>query len=260
MMGFVAQAPRAPSNELPNDEASLRGYADRMGKLYDQDPGEKAVSISYARALRALTRYKEAVAGHGSRGGESADGFRSARRLWQGVDRCRRISASQGRAHTRLSRRTSGLDDPFVQGAVEDYLGDDERARGFYRDALKIAPGEPSVLNNLGLSYALSKQLDLAENALRQAAASPRADTRVRQNLALVLALDGNFAEAERVSRQDMPKQAAVANMASIRMMVARNDGGRTFPPANTKNPVKNRALASDDEPILDATEQAAAK
>ncbi len=53
------------------------------------------------------------------------------------------------------------------------------------------------MLSNLGLSYALTKQLPEAEAALREASASPRADARVRQNLALVLALEGKFAEAE---------------------------------------------------------------
>ena len=60
-----------------------------------------------------------------------------------------------------------------VQGSVADRLGDHEGAQKFYRDALKIAPGEPRVLSNLGLSYALTKQLPEAEAALRQALRQP---------------------------------------------------------------------------------------
>ena len=104
-----------------------------------------------------------------------------------------------------------------VQGSVADRLGDHEAAQQFYRDALKIAPGEPSVLTNLGLSYALTNQLPLAEDALRQASASPRADARMRNNLALILALEGKFAEAEQISRKDMSAEAASANVAAIR-------------------------------------------
>jgi len=48
--------------EPPTDEALLRVYADRWGKIYDQDPGEKVASINYARALRGLTRYTEEAA------------------------------------------------------------------------------------------------------------------------------------------------------------------------------------------------------
>ena len=69
-----------------------------------------------------------------------------------------------------------------VQGSVADRLGDHETAQKFYRDALKIAPGEPSVLTNLGLSYALTKQLPLAEDALRKRAPA-RAPTRAMRKI-----------------------------------------------------------------------------
>jgi Flp pilus assembly protein TadD len=108
-----------------------------------------------------------------------------------------------------------------VQGAVEDELGDHDGARKFYAEALKIAPGEPFLLNNLGLSYALTKQLPQAEATLREANASPHADARVRNNLALVLSLEGKYAQAEDVSRQDMSDDAARANVKAIRQMVA---------------------------------------
>ena len=114
-----------------------------------------------------------------------------------------------------------------MQGSVADRLGDHETAQNFYRDALKIAPGEPTVLTNLGLSYALTKQLPLAEDALRQACANPHADARMRNNFALILALEGKFAEAEQVSRQDMSAQAASANVQAIRQMIAQSDSWR---------------------------------
>ncbi len=85
-----------------------------------------------------------------------------------------------------------------VQGAIADRLGDHAAAMRFYRDALKIAPGEPGILTNMGLSYALAKQLPEAEQALRQAAASPKAMPRTRGDLALVLALEGKYSEAEK--------------------------------------------------------------
>jgi Flp pilus assembly protein TadD len=56
-----------------------------------------------------------------------------------------------------------------VQGALLDQLGRYEEARQYYASALKIAPDEPSVLSNLGLSYMLSKDLPKAEEILRRA-------------------------------------------------------------------------------------------
>ena len=43
-----------------------------------------------------------------------------------------------------------------VQGTALDKLGKHEEARRYYASALKLAPDEPSVLSNLGLSYMLT--------------------------------------------------------------------------------------------------------
>jgi Flp pilus assembly protein TadD len=81
-----------------------------------------------------------------------------------------------------------------VQGTVADRLGGHASAIQFYRDPPKVSPGEPGVLTNLGLSFALLKRLPEAEQALRQAVTSLKADARMRGELALMLALEGNSA------------------------------------------------------------------
>ncbi len=95
----------------------------------------------------------------------------------------------------------------------------------YYASALKIAPDEPSVLSNLGLSYVLSKELPKAEEILRRAYASTKADARVRQNLGLVVGLQGRFAEAESIVRADLPEDEAAANVAYLKQMLSRKDG-----------------------------------
>src|SRR5439155_26743158 len=82
-----------------------------------------------------------------------------------------------------------------VQGVVLDQLARYEEAQRHYASALRIVPDEPSVLSNLGLSYALAKDLKRAEATLRRATANGAVDRRVRQNLALVVGLQGRFAE-----------------------------------------------------------------
>ncbi|HEY1153896.1 MAG TPA: hypothetical protein VGE73_08610, partial [Pseudolabrys sp.] len=91
--------------------------------------------------------------------------------------------------------------------------------------ALKIQPNDPSVLSNLGLSYALSKDLTRAEATLRRAVAQPGADSKARQNLALVLGLQGRFTEAEAIARADLPPEQAAENVAALRQMVAEHRG-----------------------------------
>jgi Flp pilus assembly protein TadD len=61
-----------------------------------------------------------------------------------------------------------------------------------------------------------------AEATLRRASAHPPVDQRVRQNLALVVGLQGRFAEAETIARADLPAEEAAANVAYLRQMLAR--------------------------------------
>ena len=121
-----------------------------------------------------------------------------------------------------------------MQGTALDQLGRHDEARRYYASALKIVPEEPSVLSNLGMSYVLSKDLPKAEENLRRAYGSAAADTRVRQNLGLVVGLQGRFAEAETIVKADLPPEEAAANVAYLKQMLSRKDGprggGRTVP------------------------------
>jgi Flp pilus assembly protein TadD len=114
-----------------------------------------------------------------------------------------------------------------VQGTTLDQLGRHDEARRYYANALKIVPEEPSVLSNLGLSYVLSKDLPKAETTLRRAYGNVNADPRVRQNLALVIGLQGRFQEAETIVKADLPPEEAAANVAYLKQMLSRKDHPR---------------------------------
>ena len=66
-----------------------------------------------------------------------------------------------------------------------------------------------------------------AEETLRRAYASARADARVRQNLGLVVGLQGRFGEAESIVKADLPAEEAAANVAYLKQMLARKDNPR---------------------------------
>jgi Flp pilus assembly protein TadD len=108
---------------------------------------------------------------------------------------------------------------------VLDQMGRHDEAQRYYSTALRIAPAEASVLSNLGLSYALSKDLVRAESTLRRASAQPDADTRVRQNLALVVGLQGRLAEAETIARVDLPSEGSGAYTTYLRKILAQQNG-----------------------------------
>ena len=214
---------------MPTDEAKLRAYAEDLGKRYERDPGAKAASIEYARALRALTRYSEAVAVIQTAAIKSPKDFDVLGEYGKALADAGELTQAKDvltRAYTPDNPRWDVMS---VQGAVADQLGDHAGAMEFYREALKVSPGEPSALANMGLSLALAKQLPEAEQALRQAVASPKADARMRGDLALVLALEGKFDQAEAVALTDLPPAAARANVEAIRRMIAQDDSWRAL-------------------------------
>ncbi|MFN3482739.1 MAG: tetratricopeptide repeat protein [Rhabdaerophilum calidifontis] len=168
-----------------------------LGRRYDRNPGEKRASLDFAQALRQAGQHGQAVAVL-QRASISNVGDAE-------------IAAAYGRALAEVGRfeearsvlvNAHSADRPdwrvlSTQGSVADQLGDHVRARAFYAQALAIAPNQPGILNNLGLSHLLTRDLAKAEEYLRLAAAQPGADARVRANLALALRLQGRNAEAD---------------------------------------------------------------
>ena len=107
-----------------------------------------------------------------------------------------------------------------AEGAIQDQLGNTQEARRLYAAALDLAPDEPTVLNNLAMSHVLTNELPRAEEILRRADAGARKDPRVRQNLALVVGLQGRFDEARRLATEALPRDQADANVAYLKAML----------------------------------------
>ena len=225
----------------PSDPAMLRSYTDELGKRYDAKPNDPNVAMAYARALRAQGQFAQAVAVLQTAAAKNAENravIGAFGKALADAGRFKEASEVLPRAHTPERPDWSVLS---TQGSVADQLGDHAAAQGYYASALKIAPGEPSVLSNLGLSYALSKDLARAEDTLRQATEHPRADMRVRQNLALVLALRGKFDEAETVSRRDLSPTDASANVMTIRKMIVESNTWRQIQEGGKAKPAASR-------------------
>jgi Flp pilus assembly protein TadD len=197
------------------------------GERYRADPKNPEVALAYGQALRASGQRSQAAAmleqATIAHPGDKALLAAYGRSLVDNGNFQRALDVL-GRAHSPDNPDWRILS---VQGTALDQLGRHEEARRYYASALKIVPDEPTVLSNLGLSYVLSKDLLKAEEALRRAYASARADARVRQNLALVVGLQGRFAEAETIVRADLPADEAAANVAYLKQMLNRKDDPR---------------------------------
>jgi Flp pilus assembly protein TadD len=215
------------SSTPPSDPAALRRFADDWGRRYDATPKDKTTALTYARALHALDRNNEAVSVLQSLSIQNPQDMKVLAAYGKALADSGRLQEAAdilSKSHTPERPDWSVLS---TQGTIADQMGNHEEARAYYEEALKIRPEEPTVLSNLGLSYALSKQLPRAEETLLRAANTPNADMRVRQNLALVLALEGKFGEAEEWSRRDLSPAEATTNVATIRQMISQSNTWR---------------------------------
>jgi Flp pilus assembly protein TadD len=202
-------------------DAEWRSLVATWGERHRATPNDPVVAINYAQALRNIGQRTQAAAVL-----ESASIAHSNNmQLLGAYGRALADAGSYQQALDVLNRAHTPERPDWrilsVQGAVLDQMGRPEEAQRYYASALRIAPEEPSVLSNLGLSYALSKELVRAEATLRRAAAGARVDPRVRQNQALVVGLQGRFAEAETIARADLPPEEAAANVAYLKQMLA---------------------------------------
>src|SRR5690606_37498893 len=105
-----------------------------------------------------------------------------------------------------------------------DQMGRNDQARRIYNQATVIAPGEASVETNLGLSYAMTNELPQAEKHLRRAVQMRGATSKTRQNLALVVGLQGRFAEARALYGAELPPDQVEANMAYVRALLTQQN------------------------------------
>lgn len=189
--------------------------------LHDRHEDNAEIAVQYSSALRHIGSYDQAATvmqriqllhkDNPAVLGEYGKVLVASGRVDQGVSM---LKAAFGKSPKdwRL---------PSAIGVAYDQMGRYAEARGEYHKALELSPGEPSVLTNMGLSYALEGDLDKAEKVLRQAVANPNAGASARQNLAVVLGLQGHFEEARRLARADLPPNVAENNISYLKSMLS---------------------------------------
>jgi Flp pilus assembly protein TadD len=215
-----------PTEMSASRGAAAERSAPRSAERYRADPTNPDVAVDYAGALHANGRRVQALAVLEQASSEHPKhrGVLAAYgRALADIGHYRRALEVLDRAHA------DGLPDwriLSVQGAALDQIGRHEDAQRYYATALRLAPDEPSVLSNLGLSYALAKDLVRAEAALRRAASQSGNDPRVRESLALVMGLQRWGAAAGGVAGPP-PTETKVAR---LRQALAQQNGWREPP------------------------------
>jgi Flp pilus assembly protein TadD len=216
-----------PEVSRPTDP---RRELDAHRERYRANPKDPEIALQFAKVLRTAGERSQAVAVL-----EQATITSPGNKvLLAGYGRALADNGNFQQAFDVLTQAHSPEDPDWrilsVQGSVLDQMGRYEEARQYYASALKLAPDEPSVLSNLGLSYLLSKDLAKAEEVLRRAYKHADKDKRVQMNLAVVLALQGHISEAESIVKADRPVDEATATIAELKRLLLRKEAARSSP------------------------------
>jgi len=222
-VGSRAEAP-SPVSAAADPSREIETYGER----FRANPRDPEAAMRYGQALRANGQRAQAV----SVFEQATLNNPGNKTLMAGYGRALADVGSFERAFEVLGSAHSPTNPDWrilsAQGAALDQMARHDEARRYYNNALKIRPEEPSVLSNLGLSYMLSKDLPQAEATLRRAQQGRgNVDPRVRQNLGLVVGLQGRFGEAETIVRADLPPDEAAANVAYLKQMLNNRGGGK---------------------------------
>ncbi|MDE2445020.1 MAG: tetratricopeptide repeat protein, partial [Alphaproteobacteria bacterium] len=164
-----------------------------LAQQFSADPSNVKVGLDYAKNLEEMGQtdqqvsvLKSVAVAHPNDGALQAQlgkQLLKMGRVGESIAMLERSAAQPGADWKTLS----------ALGTAYDQQGNYQQARAKYQAALALKPNQLSVENNLGMSYAMEGKLPDAEKILRAASAQPGADAepRVRQNLALVVGLQG---------------------------------------------------------------------
>lgn len=194
-----------------------------LAQQWNANPGNEALGLQYAESLKQMGQTEQQIDVLKSIAvAHPTDGTLQARLGKQllAADRPGEAIPMLERAAAQPNADWKSLS---ALGSAYDQQGNYAQARAKYQQALAQRPNELSVENNMAMSYALEGKLPEAEKLLRSAVAQPGADAqpRVRQNLALVVGLQGRFDEARQIASADLPPDQVEANLNYLQQMLA---------------------------------------
>lgn len=220
--GSIDRSSSRPVETLSQGE--LDSELQSLGRAYTRNTKNAGVAMRYASVLQMTGRTEQALAVMR----KAAIDFPKERSVLAAYGKAL-AAAGQFEPALDAVRRAQTPEYPdwklvSAEAAILDQLGQRDAARTLYHKALDLKPNEPSILSNLGMSYVLEGDLENAEKHMRIAVEAPGADSRVRQNLALVVGLQGRFKEAEQIAGQEISPEQAKANIAYLRSMLSQQN------------------------------------
>jgi len=213
-------SPAAGAADTASAQNDLPKATEYWGKQYAQKPQDLDAALNFAKNLKAMGQKSQALA------------VLQQASIYHGANK--KLASEYGRLALELDQVTVAqqmlamADDPVspdwrvisARGTVFAKQGKYQDAIPFYERALTLAPGNPSIMNNLALAQTMNGDAAKAEDMLRQAATANPNNAKVNQKLALVLGLQGKYDEATKVASVALPAEKAASNTALMRQMV----------------------------------------
>lgn len=177
------------------------------------NPADPVAGVKLAQALREIGRYDQAATAAEATLTVQPTNLEAMLEL--GRAHIARGQAFYGVAPLEKARDQAPRDwRPYsLLGVAYQQVRRPDDARAAWNQALALSPDNPDVLANAAMAAMTDGDAPGAEVLLRRAAAQPTASIKVRQNLAMVLGLQGKTAEAEQILRRDLPPEAAERNL-----------------------------------------------
>lgn len=215
----AANAATGPRKATPEQRAQAErlepvARAAFWAREVDVDSRDAEAGLKFARDLRMLGRNEEAAAAADRVLVFQPDSVDAL--LEMGRDQ---IARDQGFFAIEPLQRAAALAPKdwrplSLMGVALQQVRRTDDARQAWAKALTLSPENPAVLSNMAMAEVAAGRAMAAEPLLRRAVAQSGATLQTRQNLALVLGLDGKTAEAERLLREDLPPELADQNLA----------------------------------------------
>lgn len=230
------------SNEPAVQQSELEQATEYWGKRFAEKPSDLQNALSYARNLKAMGQKKQALAAlqqAASYHGQSKELAGEYGRLALELD------------HVKTAKPLLAFADDVAKpdwrivsarGTVLAKEGSFKEAIPYFERAMALSNSHPSVMNNLAMAHAMAGEPERSEQILRQAAVKGGTG-KVRQNLALVLGLQGKYDEATVVSSKSTSTSVAEADTALVRKMVRLEPKAAPLQPAPVQ--VANGAAAA---------------
>jgi Flp pilus assembly protein TadD len=252
--------------------ADAIGAVTQWSAAYAKNPQDPKTALGYANALKAIGSRDRALDVLTTAYRANQDNGEIAAELGRLALDMNRLEIAQQTLKVAEAQGVKDWKTLSAQGTLRAKRGAHAEAQQYFLAALQEQPDAVSVINNLALSYALDGKADKSEELLRKAVAGGKGDKRVRQNLAMVLGLQGKFEEARQIASVDMTEQEAKSSMAYMRNMLANptqfaaakpgdtNDGGDDWQPyAANDAPAATTKSAAVAAPAPAATTKSAA-